>query len=121
MGLCHGKTHSNNEQLNAKDNLGIYMIIWLENNEKIFRKSLSIQRKLRTIINNLKLFNNEDECEEFLKRTSEDEFIIFIINDQLAEKFIPRIHNLKQIFSIYIYSSNKKNIDQQPISQYAKV
>ncbi|CAF0821311.1 unnamed protein product [Rotaria sordida] len=121
MGLCHGSNSSTIEKsLNPNENLDIYTIIWLDNkNKKKSQKNISIQQ-LRTIINHLKIFEDENDCEEYIKQMSQDEYIIFITDDQIGEKFISRIHHLQQIFSIYIYSSNN-NIDQPWINQYNKI
>ncbi|CAF2058463.1 unnamed protein product [Rotaria magnacalcarata] len=120
MGLCHSSKSSLPETWNTNENLGIYTIIWLDNNKKKSQQNLSIQRKLRTIINHFKIFQNEDACEEHIKSMSDDDYIILITNDQIGEKFIPRIHNSQQIFSIYIHAQNK-NIDQRWMNQFPKI
>jgi hypothetical protein len=120
MGSCHGSNNSSNETLIYNENLENFSIIWLDNINIKSQKKISIQQQLRRIINFIKIFQNEDDCEKYIKQMSKDEYIIFIINDQIGERFIPHIHHLKQIFSIYIYSSTK-NTDQQWINQYNKV
>ncbi|CAF3825387.1 unnamed protein product [Rotaria sp. Silwood1] len=124
MGLCHSSNSLTIEQsLNHDKHLDIYTVVWLDNRIKKSKKIISPQQQqqLRTIINDIKIFENENDCEEYIKQMSEDEYIILIINDQIEEKFISYTHNLQQIFSIYIYSSNKINIDQQWINQYNKI
>lgn len=116
MGSCHGS----NKTLIDNENLEIFSIIWLENRLNRSNKFISLQKQLRTIINFFKIFQNENDCEEYIKQISKTEYIILIINDQFGEKIISRIHHLQQIFSIYIYSSNK-NIDQPWINQFIKV
>ncbi|CAF4453220.1 unnamed protein product [Rotaria sp. Silwood2] len=123
MGLCHGSNSSIIEKsLNHNENLDIYTVIWLDNRIKKSKKQISIQQQqqLRTIINYLKIFENENDCEEYIKQMSQDEYIILIINDQIEQKFISHVNNLQQIFSIYIYSQNN-NIDEQLINQYDKI
>jgi hypothetical protein len=120
MGSCHGSNKSSNEIFKPNENLEIFSLIWLDNTLQKSPKIISIQKQFRTIINYLKTYENENDCEEYIKQLSKNEYVIFIVNDQLGEKIIPKIHNLTQIFSIYIYSLNK-NTDQSWINQFNKV
>jgi len=121
MGSCHGSNKSSNEKIFIQnENLEIFSLIWLDNTINKSQKNISIQQQFRTIINFIKIFQNQDNCEEYIRQMSKDECIIFIVNDQLGETIIPYIHDLQQIFSIYIYSLNK-NIDQQWINQFKKI
>jgi len=120
MGSCHGSSNLSSETLIKNENLEMFTLIWLDYKANKSQKNLSLQQQFRTIINYLKIFENEDDCEKYIKQMSKDEYIIFIVNDQIGEKIIPHIHHLQQIFSIYIYSSNKIT-DQQWINQFNKV
>lgn len=120
MGSCHGTKKLSNKTSIHNENLEIFSIIWLDNTLKKSSKIKSLQKQLQLIINFIKIFQNEQICEDYIKQMSNNECILLIINDQIGEKFISNIHQLKQIFSIYIYSSSK-NIDQPWINQYNKV
>ncbi|CAF0766388.1 unnamed protein product [Adineta steineri] len=120
MGSCHGANNSSNKTLIQDENLEMFTIIWLDDSKTKSQKTISIQQQLRTIVNYLKTFENEDDCEKYIQKMSKDEYIILIVNDQIGQKILPNIHHLQQLFSIYIYSPNK-NIDQQWINQFNKV
>jgi hypothetical protein len=38
--------------------------------------------------------------------------IIFIVSGRLGQKIVPRTHQLQQVFSIYVYCSDKKRHSQ---------
>jgi hypothetical protein len=120
MGSCHGSKKTSNEIANHDENLEIYSLIWLDNTPQKSHKIVSILQQFRMSINYLKTYENEIECEEYIKQISKDEYVILIVNDKIGEKIISNIHNLPQIYSIYIYSSNK-NTEQPWINQFNKV
>jgi hypothetical protein len=117
MGSCHSANNSSSGESITNENLEFFSVIWLD---KTVNKPIQIQQQLRKIINYLKIFQNENECQEYLKSLSKNEYIIFIVNAQLGPEILPFVHHLQQIFSIYIYSSNK-NLDQSWIDQFNKV
>lgn len=120
MGLCHGSNSSTIETWNSNENLDIYTIIWLDNQINKFPKTDCIEKQLRRIINYVKIFKDEDDCEKYINEISRDEYIILIINEQIGQEFISQIHDLQQIYSIYVYSSIE-NTDKTWINQYNKV
>jgi hypothetical protein len=120
MGSCHSSKKLPNDSLIHHENLEYLSLIWLDNTMDKFEKKKSLQKQFRRIINYLKIFSNQFSCEEYLKQMSNDEHVIFIVNDQLGKQILPHIHHLQQVFSIYIYSSNE-NIDQSWINQFPKV
>ena len=89
-------------------NLETYSILWLDPSIGDLKDFADVQQKLRTSINYIKIFKTTDECEQYFRFVPEQDRIIFIVNNQLGQTFIPRIHNLRQIFSIYIYCSDQK-------------
>src|SRR5579871_5242706 len=98
----------------ANNNLETFSLIWLdESNEK----NIIIQQRLRTSINYLKKFNNLQICEEYIRDVSNEDRIILIVNNQWCQEIIPRIHQFRQISSIYIYCT-KDRINE--IEQWAK-
>ncbi|CAF1046392.1 unnamed protein product [Adineta ricciae] len=120
MGSCYSANKSLRATFIENENLEVFSLIWLDNVDKKSQKSNSIQRRLRATINYLKVFINETECERYIKQMPQDENIVLVINDQIGQMFISNIHDLPQLFSIYIYSPSK-NIDQSWINQFNKI
>ncbi|CAF4329151.1 unnamed protein product [Rotaria sp. Silwood2] len=97
-----------------------YPLIWLDSSVNTSKKCIQGQKLIRSSIDHLKTFENVNKCEEYIRSISQNERIIFIVNDQLAREVIPRIHELRQISSIYIYCEDKSK-NEKWIKQYKKV
>ncbi len=78
------------------------------------------QKSLKFFIHRFQIFNESNPCEEYTRSTSIDIRIILIANENLCEQIIPRIHQLRHIFAIYI---NCMNIEYHKTwaKQYKKV
>ncbi len=90
-----------------KKNLETYFLIWLDVTVNTSEENIEAQQQLRTSINHLTTFDDENECEEYIRSISKDDRIVLIVSGQLGQQFVPRIHQLQQIFSIYVYCMNK--------------
>lgn len=112
---------TNRKLLQHDSNLETYSIIWLDSsfshNSEEFLKT---QQRLRTLINHLKLFEDVNQCEDYIRSISSEDRLILIINDRFSRQIIPRIEQLRQVSSIYIHSLNK-NTTQQWAEQFLKV
>ena len=83
--------------------------IWLLNP---INNSETIQQTLgqaRSIIKHVNLFENILEFEQFLQNLSNYDRIVFIVDDLFAQEIIPKIHDVPQIFAIYIYTFNEQS------------
>ena len=84
-----------------------------------------LEIKLCPIINHICKFHDKNECEKYIKRASNEDRFVIIVNNQFARDFIPSIHSLNQVSSIYIYSKDDDthDIQSQPawIEQFPKV
>ena len=95
-------------------------LIWLDGSVNRSKTILDVQEQLRTAGNFLKIFENSDECEDYIQSFSKDDRIIFVVNSCLAREIVPRIHDFPQISSIYIYCMNKMR-NKQWINKFIKV
>ena len=82
-------------------------LIWLDNNINTNESNYcSTITQLRAVINNIKTFNDPNQCISFLKDISSGN-IIMIISEQLCHDIVPVIHNFTQVQTIYIFCDNK--------------
>ncbi|CAF1539317.1 unnamed protein product [Rotaria magnacalcarata] len=86
----------------------IFSLIWLGINVDM-KDYLGIQRKLRTIINHQKKFQDGEECRRYIETRSVQASIVLIVNDQLGIEFIPSIHELRQVLSIHVLCKTKSS------------
>ncbi|CAF0791846.1 unnamed protein product [Rotaria sp. Silwood1] len=100
-------------------NLKKFSFIWLDTINNDSSECIKIQENLRTFIHDFKKFQNNDKCMKYIESLPNDRFIL-IINDRSGKKVISHVHYLRQVFSIYIYSSDKVT-NKRWIKQYPKI
>ncbi|CAM2698125.1 unnamed protein product [Rotaria socialis] len=116
--MACSKTQSNTNN----NNLETYSIFWLDaevNNEE----NLAAQKTLRTIINQLRVFDNPDEFMDHVCCIQKGDLTILIVSGQLGRIVVPKMQELMQVLSIYIYCFNKEaNIEwSQPYNKVKAV
>ena len=114
--LIHGKSLKPSSN-SAKILLDDIIIVWLhENHQNILSKF-----NFRQLVDSIQTFSNENLCEHYLKNEINDKQRVFlIISDRFAEEFLPRIHHLSPIESIYLFSPNENRYEFLSI-KYSKL
>ena len=105
----------NVELINRKTtNLEPHQLVWVSsNNEHVSAESL------RSIVDYTRLFDNINECRSFIDQTFNTTTFI-VCSQAFAQHFISQIDDLKNIYLIYIYTSDQ-NTDTMAISSCKKV
>lgn len=108
-------SHKDDEDLRPLN----FCLIWLDANanSKEIRDS---EKKLRTIVNNLKKFGDVEECQRYIEQRSQKHRIIMIVSGRLGREIVPSIHDYREIISIYVYCMDKKN-NKQWADKFSKV
>lgn len=75
--------------------------------------------QLRNIVNSINIFNNTDQCVDFLTDIKH-ETVFMILSCVLCEHALPLIHNLFQLDSIYVFCEDKKS-HEICVKQWSKV
>ncbi|CAF1462512.1 unnamed protein product, partial [Didymodactylos carnosus] len=102
-------------------NLESHQLVWLDpnvNNSNESESSITIE-DLRKIIDYTKLFDNVEECQQYIVQTK-DTTTFLVISEQLGQILIPQIHHLKNIWIIYVYCHNTE-YHQPWASHYSKI
>ena len=89
-------------------NLETYTLIWLDAEVNSTTSNRADQEKLRTSINQLKTFVDPEKCKEHIQSLTENDRIILMTSGRLGQIIVPQVHQLRQIFSIYIYCINRE-------------
>ncbi|CAF2840151.1 unnamed protein product [Rotaria sp. Silwood2] len=86
----------------SEENLEEFTVIWLDS------KSYSIDTKarLRCIINFLKVFNNVDDCFNYISSVKSEK-VFLITSGLLSETIVSLVHDLPQLRFIYIFCQQK--------------
>lgn len=99
--------------------LEIFSLVWLDKNVNI-HETRNTERKLRTIINCIKNFEDEKECQQYIEQRSQTNRLVLIVSGQMGRVIVPTIHHLRQVVSIYVYCMDKKK-NEEWTCQFAKV
>jgi tetratricopeptide (TPR) repeat protein len=88
------------------------LLIWLDSsidhNNDDCRNTVS---QLRRVVNDVNTFTDGDRCIQFIERIN-NEKVCMIISGSLGEHIVPRVHNMSQVDSIFIFCGNKKRYEQ---------
>ena len=91
-----------------KINLETFSLVWLDITINNSKENRHTQQELRSVINHLRTFENSSECEEYIRSIPHDDRIIIIVSGVSGRQLIPRIHNLPQVCSVYVYCMQRK-------------
>ncbi|CAF4473144.1 unnamed protein product, partial [Rotaria sp. Silwood2] len=104
----------------ADDNIETFSLIWLDAAVNTAKENVRAQSELRGIINYLKVFENVEKCEKYIRKSHESDRIVVIVSGGLGQEIVPRIYKLRQVCAIYVYCMNK-NKNKKWASEYSKI
>jgi hypothetical protein len=110
-----GNTSSKTEEIdkNGNDNnLETFSLLWLDAQVDTSEENRQAQTQLRDIINHLKTFNDENDCQQYISTITPQDRVVFIVSGRLGRTIVPQVHHLQQITSIYVYCMNKQANEQ---------
>jgi tetratricopeptide (TPR) repeat protein len=88
------------------------LLIWLDSNiddnNEDCHNTIS---QLRRVVNTISTFTDGDQCIQFINNMDHEKACI-IISGSLGEHVVPRIHDMSQLDSIFIFCGNKKRHEQ---------
>jgi len=102
------------------ENLETYYLIWLDSSVNRSEENIQAQKILRTSINHLLTFENEEVCLHYIDRLSYDDRVVLIVSGRLGQIIVPQVSLLRQIISIYVYCMDKQ-VNEQWTQHFSKV
>jgi tetratricopeptide (TPR) repeat protein len=88
------------------------LLIWLDssidNNNEDSRNTII---ELRRVVNDISTYTDSDQCIQFINTITNNK-VCLIISGALGQQVVPRIHNMSQVDSIFIFCGNKKRHEQ---------
>ena len=88
------------------------LLVWLDGD--IEESSSDCQHtiaQLRRTVNTINTFADGEECIQFLEDMKEEKACM-IISGALGQQIVPRVHNMSQVDSIFIFCDNQKYHEQ---------
>ena len=101
------------------DNVENFVVVWLDAAIGSNTDTQKSKDQLQQLVNAVKIFTNPDECRTFIESVKEEK-IFLIVSDALGEQFVPAVHDMTQLDSIYVFCSNKEK-PQQWSGQFPEV
>ncbi|CAF4208851.1 unnamed protein product, partial [Rotaria sordida] len=97
-----------------------FLLVWLDEkfDETVDDYGHSI-KQLRRTVNTIETFCETDECIEYILQL-QNQKILLIISDALCETVVPRVHNMIQLYSIYVFCRKKEKYEEWA-KQWSKV
>ncbi|CAF1180167.1 unnamed protein product [Rotaria sordida] len=89
-----------------------FLLLWLdakidESNED-YRNSI---KHLQRTVNTIKPYRDTEECINYISEL-ENEKAFLIISGALCESVVPRVHNMTQLYSIYVFCRKKEKYEE---------
>jgi hypothetical protein len=107
-------------QLQINKNLTSDCLVWLVTSITNLPENIEAQYQFLSSNHHLRIFEDNEKCEEYIRSLSHLDRIIFIISDNFDQTVVHRIHSLQQVSSIYVLQTTQiKNL--QWIQQFTKV
>ncbi len=100
-------------------NLESFTCLWLDHTVNSAEDNIKTQKELRQIINDLRTFDNSDQCEKYIRQITEQK-VVLIVSGALGQQLVPRLHDLPQFSACYVFCQNKK-ANEEWAKKYPKV
>lgn len=111
--------YSNNTKMELSINLETFSLLWLDSNVHKTQDNITSQVILREAINFLQIFDKADDCEESIRKIKYEK-VVLIVSGRLGRETVPRLHDLPQLNSVYVYCFDKIG-NKQWADKYSKV
>ncbi|CAF4514682.1 unnamed protein product, partial [Rotaria sp. Silwood2] len=87
----------------TNDMIQSFLLIWLD--AKIDESTggyLNSIKQLRQTVNTIEIFRDTDECIDYISELHNEKAFL-IISSTLCQTVVPLIHNMVQLYSIYVF------------------
>ena len=101
------------EQAEEANYLESYILIWLDEKLTGDHKKQEILERLRSTINCQKLYDNVDQCRQFIKAIKIARLVI-ICDADLGERLIPSLDDWQNICAVYIFYADDVPEEEHP-------
>jgi hypothetical protein len=101
----------------SREDSKMSLIVWLDSQINQTEENQQIQSQLRQTIDHMEIFDNINQCEQYITQTINTS-IYFIINGEFDDQIISHIHKFSQILYIYIVSNDSKKDTNFPKVKY---
>ena len=101
-------------------NVAIIWQVWLSSSVDFAEIITEVKHQAQLSVDYLRTYREANECEQFIRSISTTDRIVFVLDDSLAEQILSKIHDLQQIYAVFIYTTNAKLTDAK-FKKFSKV
>ena len=98
-------SHASSHGADSEKPFEIFSLIWLDASANIHGVR-NAEQQLRSIINNLRKFQNVEECQKYIEDSSDSDRFVLVVSGQFGQQIVRCIHPFRQVVSIYVYCMN---------------
>ena len=91
-----------------KDNLETFELVWLDTEVHTSEENRAAQQKIRATINHVITYQDMNQCEQYIHSVNPYDRLVLIVSGKLGQEVVPRIHQMRQLSSVYVYCTNKE-------------
>ncbi|CAF1488336.1 unnamed protein product [Adineta steineri] len=96
------------------------LLIWLDNNINDDNADCdNTIQQLTRVVNNINTFTDPEECFQFIQTITNNK-ICMIVSGSLEQHIVPRVHNMSQVDTIFIFCNNQES-DKQWTKEWPKI
>ena len=89
-----------------KGELEAFTLVWLDSSNSTTACNGKLYEQLRARISCVRLFNHLETCRLFIEAQPTDQCLVLLLSGAYGEQLVPQIHDLDQVYSIYIFCRN---------------
>ncbi|CAF3196665.1 unnamed protein product, partial [Rotaria sp. Silwood2] len=97
---------------NSNETVQNFLLIWLDakvdESSEDYRNSI---RHLRCTVNTIETFRDTEECVHYMSKFPNEKTLL-LISGALCQTVVPRIHNMTQPYSIYVFCRKKEKYEE---------
>jgi hypothetical protein len=90
------------------NNLETFALLWLDAAVNTSEENREAQQDLRSSINHITTFEDANQCQQYIQSVYIHDRLVLIVSGRLGQDVVPRVHQLRQLLSIYVYCMDKE-------------
>ncbi|CAF1516321.1 unnamed protein product [Adineta ricciae] len=83
-----------------------FRLVWLDAHLDKSNENVYLLNYFRRVMKNIDIFTNSEKCIDFLSQIINEQ-VFMIVSGSLGQNIVPRIHDMQQLNSIYVYCTNE--------------
>jgi hypothetical protein len=90
------------------NNLETFGLLWLDATVNTSEENREAQQQLRSTINHIATFEDPNLCQQYIRSVCLQDRLVLIVSGRLGQEVVSRIHQVRQLSSIYVYCMDKE-------------